>query len=97
MAERNHPVPPVGPKMEPMTAPNLEMPTIEDAMFQNFDFSLFAPSGSSRVGPSSRTHSRTNPADASGLVLVSLVMMMMERKTTRIPELMMMSSTDQEH
>jgi hypothetical protein len=66
MAERNHHVPPVGPEMEPVTAPNREMPSIEDAMFQNFDFSLFAHSGSSRAAPSSRTCSRTAPAAASG-------------------------------
>jgi hypothetical protein len=65
MAERNHPVPPVGPEMEPVTAPNWEMPAIEDAMFQNFDFSLFAHNGSSRAVPSSRTRSRTAPASAA--------------------------------
>ncbi|KAM0872543.1 hypothetical protein ACQ4PT_038661 [Festuca glaucescens] len=65
MAERNHSVPSDGPEMEPVTAPNWEMPAIEDAMLQNFDFSLFAPSGSSRAAPSSRTRSRTTPAAAA--------------------------------
>ena len=41
------------------------MPAIEDAMFQNFDFSLFSPSGSSRAAPPSRTRSRTAPAAAA--------------------------------
>jgi hypothetical protein len=66
MAERNHYVPPVGPELEPMTAPHWEMPPIEDAMFQNFDLSLFAPNGSSHAPPP-RTRFRTAPApDASG-------------------------------
>ena len=64
MAERNHVVPPPGPEMEAVAAPNWEMPPIEDAMFQNFDFSLFAPSGSSRRVPSTR--SRAAPPAASG-------------------------------
>ena len=50
--------------MEAVAAPNWEMPPIEDAMFQNFDFSLFSPSGSSRRVPTTR--SRTAPPAASG-------------------------------
>ena len=67
MAARNHTVPPVGPEIEPVTAPNWEMPDIDDAMFQNFDLSLFGSSGYSRAAPSTRTRSRTAPtAAASG-------------------------------
>ena len=67
MAARNHTVPPAGPEVEPVTAPNWEMPDIDDAMFQNFDLSLFAPQGYSRAAPSLRTRSRAAPADdASG-------------------------------
>ena len=66
MAARNHTVPPAGPEIDPVTAPNWEMPDIDDAMFQNFDLSLFAPQGYSRAAPSTRTRSRTAPAnDAS--------------------------------
>ena len=67
MAERNHPVPPPGPELEPVTAPNWEMPTLEDAMFQNFDFSMFAPRGSTSAAPRSKARTRSAPpADASG-------------------------------
>ncbi|KAM0839664.1 hypothetical protein ACQ4PT_060170 [Festuca glaucescens] len=45
MAARNHHVPPPGPEMEPVVAPTWEMPPINDAMFQNFDLSLFAHGG----------------------------------------------------
>ena len=65
MAARNHTVPPVGPEIEPVIAPNWEMPDIEDAMFQNFDLSLFAPRGYSRAAPSTRTRTRTAPAAAA--------------------------------
>ena len=67
MAERNHPVPPAGPELEPVNAPNWEMPPLEDTMFQNFDFSLFAPRGSTSAAPRSKTRTRSAPpADASG-------------------------------
>ena len=49
-----------------VTAPNWEMPTLEDAMFQNFDFSMFAPRGSTSAAPRSKTRTRSAPpADAS--------------------------------
>ena len=67
MAERNHPVPPPGPELEPVTAPNWEMPPLEDAMFQNFDFSMFAPRGSTSAAAPSKTRTRTAPpTDESG-------------------------------
>ncbi|KAK1687097.1 hypothetical protein QYE76_047945 [Lolium multiflorum] len=37
MATRNVTVPPPGPELEPVHAPNWEMPPISDQMFQNFD------------------------------------------------------------
>ncbi|KAK1630727.1 hypothetical protein QYE76_005042 [Lolium multiflorum] len=42
MASRNHPVPPPGPEMEPVVAPQWEMPPLTDEMIQNFDFSVYA-------------------------------------------------------
>ncbi|KAK1667628.1 hypothetical protein QYE76_055787, partial [Lolium multiflorum] len=41
MASRNAPVPPPGPELEPVHAPNWEMPLLSDEMFQNFDPSLY--------------------------------------------------------
>jgi hypothetical protein len=45
MAARNAPVPPSGPEMEPVHAPNLEMPPITDEMLQNFDPSMYTLGG----------------------------------------------------
>ncbi|XP_051199322.1 uncharacterized protein [Lolium perenne] len=45
MAARNVPVPPPGPELEPLHAPNWEMPPISDEMFQNFDPSLYTFGG----------------------------------------------------
>ncbi|KAK1651571.1 hypothetical protein QYE76_069376 [Lolium multiflorum] len=45
MATRNAPVPPSGPEMEPVVAPQWEMPHITDEMIQNFDFSMYAHGG----------------------------------------------------
>ncbi|KAK1684352.1 hypothetical protein QYE76_045200 [Lolium multiflorum] len=42
MASRNHPVPPPGPEMEPVVAPQWEMPLLTDEMLQNFDYSVYA-------------------------------------------------------
>ncbi|KAK1654085.1 hypothetical protein QYE76_071890 [Lolium multiflorum] len=42
MASRNHPVPSPGPEMEPVIAPQWEMPPLTDEMLQNFDFSVYA-------------------------------------------------------
>ena len=61
MAARNHPVPPAGPEIEPVVAPTWEMPPIDDAMFQNFDFSLFAHGGA----PPPRTRSAHAPHTAA--------------------------------
>ncbi|KAK1620663.1 hypothetical protein QYE76_026180 [Lolium multiflorum] len=41
MASRNAPVPPPGAELEPVHAPNWEMPLLSDEMFQNFDPSLY--------------------------------------------------------
>ena len=61
MAARNHHVPPAGPEIEPVVAPTWEMPPINDAMFQNFDFSLFAHGGA----PPPRTRSAHAPHTAA--------------------------------
>ena len=66
MAERNHVVPPPGPEMAAVVAPDWEMPPIKDAMFQNLDFSLYAPSGSSRRVPSTRSKAAPPAASGSG-------------------------------
>ena len=65
MTARNQTVPPPGPELDPVTAPNWEMPDIDDAMFQNFDLSLFGPRGYSQAPPSSSTRTRTASADAA--------------------------------
>ncbi|KAK1627475.1 hypothetical protein QYE76_001790 [Lolium multiflorum] len=41
MAARNVPIPPPGPELEPVQAPDWEMPLLTDEMFQNFDPSLY--------------------------------------------------------
>jgi hypothetical protein len=61
MAARNHHVPPAGPEIEPVVAPTWEMPPIDDAIFQNFDFSLFAHGGA----PPPRTRSAHAPHTAA--------------------------------
>jgi hypothetical protein len=67
IAARNHPILPLGPELEPVIAPTWQMPPIEDAMFQNFDLSLFAHGGSSHGVPPPRTRFRTAPVpDAAG-------------------------------
>ncbi|KAK1666694.1 hypothetical protein QYE76_054853 [Lolium multiflorum] len=45
MSARNAPVPPPGPELEPVHAPNWEMPLLTDQMFQNFDPSLYTFGG----------------------------------------------------
>jgi hypothetical protein len=45
IAARNAPVPPPGPEMEPVHAPNWEMPPIADEMLQNFDPSMYSLGG----------------------------------------------------
>ncbi|KAK1613648.1 hypothetical protein QYE76_019165 [Lolium multiflorum] len=42
MASRNHSVPPPGPEMEPVIAPQWEMPPLTDEMLQNFDYYVYA-------------------------------------------------------
>ncbi|KAK1606171.1 hypothetical protein QYE76_029844 [Lolium multiflorum] len=56
MATRNVPVPPHGPELEPVHAPNWEMPLLSDEMFQNFDPSLYF------AGPPPR-YARAPPVD----------------------------------
>ena len=45
MVTRNAPVPPPSPELEPVHAPNWEMPPLSDEMFQNFDPSLYTFGG----------------------------------------------------
>ncbi|KAK1681870.1 hypothetical protein QYE76_042718 [Lolium multiflorum] len=61
MATRNVPVPPSGPEMEPMVAPQWEMPPLTDEMIQNFDFSMYAHGG---LPP--RTARAPTPTDDGG-------------------------------
>ncbi|KAK1661354.1 hypothetical protein QYE76_049513 [Lolium multiflorum] len=61
MASRNHPVPPSGPEMEPVVAPQWEMPLLTDEMIQNFDFSMYAHGA---LPP--RTARAPTPADDDG-------------------------------
>ncbi|KAK1603911.1 hypothetical protein QYE76_027584 [Lolium multiflorum] len=56
MAARNVPIPPPGPELEPVHAPDWEMPLLTDEMFQNFDPSLYFG------GPTPR-FARAPPAD----------------------------------
>ncbi|KAK1664145.1 hypothetical protein QYE76_052304 [Lolium multiflorum] len=58
MATRNVPVPPPGPELAPVVAPQWEMPPITDEMIQNFDFSMYAHGG---LPP--RTARTPTPAD----------------------------------
>ncbi|KAK1664604.1 hypothetical protein QYE76_052763 [Lolium multiflorum] len=61
MASRNAPVPPSGPEMEPVVAPQWEMPHLTDEMIQNFDFSMYAHGG---LPP--RTARAPTPTDDDG-------------------------------
>ncbi|KAK1632482.1 hypothetical protein QYE76_006797 [Lolium multiflorum] len=61
MASRSHPVPPPGPEMEPVVAPQWEMPPLTDEMLQNFDFSVYAHGA---IPP--RTARASTPADDDG-------------------------------
>jgi hypothetical protein len=66
-AERNHPVPPIGPELDPVVAPAWEMPPLGDAMFQNFDPLLYAPrAGASSSRTRFRTADATDDDDGSG-------------------------------
>ncbi|KAK1678886.1 hypothetical protein QYE76_039734 [Lolium multiflorum] len=59
MATRNVPVPPPGPELAPVVAPQWEMPPITDEMIQNFDFSMYAHGGL----PPRTARTPTPPAD----------------------------------
>ncbi|KAK1652447.1 hypothetical protein QYE76_070252 [Lolium multiflorum] len=61
MASRNAPVPPSGPEMEPVVAPQWEMPHLTDEMIQNIDFSMYAHGG---LPP--RTARAPTPTDDDG-------------------------------
>jgi Flp pilus assembly protein TadB len=103
MAKRNHHVPTDGPEMEPVTAPNWEMPSIEDPMLQNIDLSL-----SLCLLRVVLPMLLLPPGLALGLLLLLLLppglvmvmrrkkMMLMARKTMRTPQLMGMSYIDKE-
>ncbi|KAK1651545.1 hypothetical protein QYE76_069350 [Lolium multiflorum] len=61
MASRNHPVPPPGPEMAPVVAPQWEIPPLTDETLQNFDFSVYAHGA---IPP--RTARASTPADDDG-------------------------------
>ncbi|KAK1616670.1 hypothetical protein QYE76_022187 [Lolium multiflorum] len=63
MATRNVPVPPPGPELAPMVAPQWEMPPITDEMIQNFDFSMYAHGG---LPPRTARTPTPPPADDDG-------------------------------
>ncbi|KAK1695465.1 hypothetical protein QYE76_012162 [Lolium multiflorum] len=63
MATRNVPVPPPGPELAPMVAPQWEMPPITDEMIQNFDFSMYAHGG---LPPRTARTPTPPPADGDG-------------------------------
>ncbi|KAK1678908.1 hypothetical protein QYE76_039756 [Lolium multiflorum] len=56
---RNVPVPPPGPELAPVVAPQWEMPLLTDEMIQNFDFSMYAHGGL----PPRTARTPTPPAD----------------------------------
>ncbi|KAK1628924.1 hypothetical protein QYE76_003239 [Lolium multiflorum] len=63
MATRNVPVPPPGPELAPVVAPQWEMPPITDEMIQNFDFSMYAHGG---LPPRTARTPTPPPADGDG-------------------------------
>ncbi|KAK1669281.1 hypothetical protein QYE76_057440 [Lolium multiflorum] len=63
MATRNVPVPPPGPELAPVAAPQWEMPPITDEMIQNFDFSMYAHGG---LPPRTARTPTPPPADGDG-------------------------------
>ncbi|KAK1652804.1 hypothetical protein QYE76_070609 [Lolium multiflorum] len=88
MATRNVPVPPPGPELAPVVAPQWEMPPITDEMIQNFDFSMYAHGG---LPP------RTARAPTPPVMMVMVMRMKMMRlrvMMTRAPTPPGMSSTD---
>ena len=67
MATRNVTVPPPGPELEPVHAPNWEMPPISDQMFQNFDPTWYGFGGPrpmpARAPPAADTEEGTSQED----------------------------------
>ncbi|KAK1650302.1 hypothetical protein QYE76_068107 [Lolium multiflorum] len=63
MATRNVTVPPPGPELAPVAAPQWEMPPITDEMIQNFDFSMYAHGG---LPPRTARTPTPPPADDDG-------------------------------
>ncbi|KAK1698030.1 hypothetical protein QYE76_014727, partial [Lolium multiflorum] len=63
MATRNVHVPPPGPELAPVVAPQWEMPPITDEMIQNFDFSMYAHGG---LPPRTARTPTPPPADGDG-------------------------------
>ncbi|KAK1681358.1 hypothetical protein QYE76_042206 [Lolium multiflorum] len=63
MATRNVTVPPPGPELAPVAAPQWEMPSITDEMIQNFDFSMYAHGG---LPPRTARTPTPPPADDDG-------------------------------
>ncbi|KAK1629743.1 hypothetical protein QYE76_004058 [Lolium multiflorum] len=68
MASRNAPVPPPGAELEPLHAPNWEMPLLSDEMFQNFDPSLYfgAPPPRSARAPTADDEEDEDDEDDNG-------------------------------
>ncbi|KAK1693379.1 hypothetical protein QYE76_010076 [Lolium multiflorum] len=64
MATRNVPVPPPGPELEPVHAPNWELPLLSDEMFQNFDPSLYF--GAPPPRPARAPHADTEDEEDEG-------------------------------
>ncbi|KAK1686395.1 hypothetical protein QYE76_047243 [Lolium multiflorum] len=63
MATRNVTVPPPGPELAPVAAPQWEMPSITDEMIQNFDLSMYAHGG---LPPRTARTPTPPPADDDG-------------------------------
>ena len=70
MATRNVTVPPPGPELEPVHAPNWEMPPISDQMFQNFDPTWYGFGGPrpmpARAPPAADPEEGTSQEDGEG-------------------------------
>jgi hypothetical protein len=75
------PVPPPGPKMNPVPYENFVMPTIDDTMFHGFDITRLPPFGSARAPRRSRKGVPSGSGIGSGSGTVTcdgdMVMMMM--------------------
>ncbi|KAK1600818.1 hypothetical protein QYE76_019018 [Lolium multiflorum] len=89
MATRNVPVPPPGPELAPVVAPQWEMPPITDEMIQNFDFSMYAHGG---LPP--RTARTPTPPPAMMVMVMRMKLIRLPVMMTRAPTPPGMSSID---